>query len=331
MGLIAEITAALRPRKRGNGHDKLSPASVEAALERLHFERAEATAAIAGSTDRRRELLRRDDSDDALDALERETDAHHRTLERLELLEGDLLRQLDDLRDAGRAAEWASRREAIEVAAAHYIGAARAACGALERFQAAIGAARSAGFEHEVTPYFGGGVPTVLAAAAFDRYEAIVERVRLSPVVLRSLRRPVSVAPRPVIDPRAPPPSVGQVGQGRVVAVPLWDVSAPMPHGDFVRPHAAPAAPEEPPPPLGNAGRGHAVRLDTLPPPPPSRPPRDAPPPGEGEIQCVAVRPGVELPDGTPAALGDRFNLPSDQARRLAEGGAVDFVQGGEK
>ena len=47
---------------------------------------------------------------------------------------------------------------------------------------------------------------------------------------------------------------------------------------------------------------------------------------GQGQALVVFLRAGVEIGDGTTAAIGDQVSLPAEQARTLAQRGVVDYV-----
>ena len=116
MGLVSEIRGLIGAPRRGRPSTRQPAATtagriveIEAALGRLQRERETASQAIATASERRRELLLRDAPDGEIEKLERDVDRRHRDLERLELLETDLLRQLSDKRDVARTAEWNGR------------------------------------------------------------------------------------------------------------------------------------------------------------------------------------------------------------------------------
>jgi len=95
-------------------------------------------------------------------------------------------------------------------------------------------------------------------------------------------------------------------------------------------PQVVAAVPPAPAPKRQGAQRIELVGL-RLPAPRPARVPRCDAAPGDGETAIVFIRSGVELPDGTLAAIGDRLNLPSDQARPLVLQGAADYVLKGDE
>lgn len=128
MGLLADIRSKLiSPKGRRNQDDSAAVAAAETALARLSSERDVAQAAIAAAADKRRALLLRDGTDDAISALEAETDAHHRTLERLDLLEPELLANLSAARGAQRQAILRHLAEEAPGAASRFAAALREA------------------------------------------------------------------------------------------------------------------------------------------------------------------------------------------------------------
>jgi uncharacterized coiled-coil protein SlyX len=94
---------------------------------------------------------------------------------------------------------------------------------------------------------------------------------------------------------------------------------------------AAPAPPAAPVPHLAESPRSAPQKQKPAAPaapqlPPPRPHPRRDPPPDDGQRQVVFIRFGVDLPDGSAAHVGDRVTLLADQARKLVEAGAADFV-----
>jgi hypothetical protein len=90
-------------------------------------------------------------------------------------------------------------------------------------------------------------------------------------------------------------------------------------------PKPAPAAPRAVAP--AAPARAAPKRAIVAPPAPrPVRPLRQDLAPGEGHAAVIFLRPGAELPDGTPARIGDRCNLPVDQARALIMRGATEYA-----
>jgi hypothetical protein len=78
---------------------------------------------------------------------------------------------------------------------------------------------------------------------------------------------------------------------------------------------------------VANGHAPHATANGTVPPAPPAKKRAPRRPPAEaaaGEVAVYILRPGIEL-QGCQASIGDRFNLPSAEARRLVEQGAADF------
>lgn len=92
----------------------------------------------------------------------------------------------------------------------------------------------------------------------------------------------------------------------------IWSAEPP-------RPPAAPRPQPEKPAPVKAISVAPAA-------PPPRRPLRQDPPPGEGECAIVFTRGGVELPDGAQAMVGDRLNVRVDEARTDLLRGAADYA-----
>lgn len=102
-------------------------------------------------------------------------------------------------------------------------------------------------------------------------------------------------------------------------------------------PPARPAPQTSAPPPFLDPRPGGVVlvggvpntpgQVSAEPPAKPPRQPRRDPPPGEGERQIFILRGLVALPGGELVGVGDRVNLPADDAERVVRGGAADFVE----
>ena len=184
MGLVSEIRGLIGAPRRGRPSTRQPAATtvgriaeIEAALGRLQREREAASQAIATASERRRELLLRDAPDGEVEKLERDTDRRHRDLERLELLETDLLRQLSDKRDVARSAEWNGRFAELCDSSTSHLEAARHALLRLAQLVQRIDQARAAGFEAEAHAFVG-LAPQMLAADLLDSFEAELERLR---------------------------------------------------------------------------------------------------------------------------------------------------------
>jgi hypothetical protein len=46
----------------------------------------------------------------------------------------------------------------------------------------------------------------------------------------------------------------------------------------------------------------------------------------DGELRIILLRPGIELPDGTPSRIGDVVSLPERTATQLMLKGAADLA-----
>lgn len=176
MGLIGDIRALVRKSgKRADAGSAASIAAVEGALSKLRTERSAAQSAIAEASERRRELLLTDNSDAAITSIETETDLHHRTLERLALLETELLMRLDGLRDVAKQQRWRELREQYDSASVAYVASIRDTLSKLQTLMHINDQARAAGFEHQVIGAFS-IPPRIIDPGAIDRFEAEAER-----------------------------------------------------------------------------------------------------------------------------------------------------------
>lgn len=298
MGLISELRSALTPGKRRGVDTAKELAAVERGLQRLKGERKAAKDAIASGAERRRDLLLLDDGDEQIVALEAEIDRHHRTLERLEIVEDELLRRLDELRDDRRSEQLAAFREEIGRPTAALVVAARAAAAAMADYRAVRNRMLTAGFAHEAAlllptpPHIGNG-NLVASPELIDIFEAEAERCQAV--------RTTAPAPR-ASNPRQP----GRPG--------------PTPHGDIGKRVAVPGgeprprpAPPAPPAPARSRPRRplRPLRRETA---------------REGERVVTLLRSGVDYADGDQSRIGDQISLSLDQADLLVQRGAADYA-----
>lgn len=178
MSLIAEIMNLAKPAKPPKGKNSAADhtefSSLQAALARMDAERSAAAATIAAAGERRRSLLLADD-DVGVDELEREIDQHHRTLERLDLLEPQLLRRLDELRSEARRERLAAYLQKLADATAPFIAALRETLRARDALLALRSEAGAAGFATEFGR-FGMVPPVMMDTLAIDRFEVEWER-----------------------------------------------------------------------------------------------------------------------------------------------------------
>jgi hypothetical protein len=110
-------------------------AEVEAALDELAHERAEAEHVIAMAGEKRETLFMQPGSDDEIIGLGAAIDRANLTLERLDRLEPDMRRRLGEIKFHERGARWIEARDAAAAAAAQHVAA-------IEAYQNAIDAWR---------------------------------------------------------------------------------------------------------------------------------------------------------------------------------------------
>lgn len=207
MGFISDFLAGVRGEGDGN---PVTVAACEAELRRITDERSATNAAIASRAGRRHALLLDDASDKAIQALDREIDAHHLTLERLEAFEGIVFSRLQECRTEERNKTWKDSCERYEQRARGLAIAMRAAVEAQLDVAEIIDAARSGGFEHEATATFP-TPPLHLNLEALRIFESAVDRMadtlagRLKPPpeIQRAMPRPAPA--------QAPNPAAGRV------------------------------------------------------------------------------------------------------------------------
>jgi hypothetical protein len=301
MGLLDEIRSLIaRPtRSRRATHDDAAAVqSAETALQRLSAERANVTTALRDLHQRRRALLLQDGTDTEIAAIEAELDTLNRTLERLELLEPELMTGLQDARGAQRRG--------------HLRRLVKASGDPIRRMAAGIRATQQAkdevvrlreeadrlglgnDFRHVIDypPWAFGDL-----AALFDAYEATMERraeaffrAPATPVAAQPVPRPVAVAPSPAAVASSPTPAR----------------NAPS-----VASAHSPVQPAEPPVrPSLRPAKTPAVRK-------------------EGEVAVVVIRTGFEGPDGRQYDSGETAFMSPEAADDAMRRGAVDLLPEG--
>jgi hypothetical protein len=291
MGLISELRDVVK-RKRGKAPpigDQM--AAVNAAMARLRQEREATEAGISAAAERRREILLEDASDDAIAELDRGADRLHLQLERIDAIEPELLARLQDLQNAARRQEWQSLVHQHDQATRDYLAAFDLF---LDRYRQVLGIwerAAAKGFDERLHRFV---TPThIVDADILYRLERDFARVAgIAPTTVAPVAQPVAVAPKPAV-------GGGQVGE--ITADATGKITKAKANGHDLPPAAAVA-------------KRRASR-------------RPLTEPQVGEAAVDILRSGVEMPDGSQASTGDRFNLPSAQARTLVEHGAADYVQ----
>lgn len=203
MGLTTDILKLIRGDRGGND----TVESIQLAIDRMVAERNAANNALIAGGGRRRELLVSDAPDKKIDDLDRELDGHRLTLERLELLEGDLLGRLQVCRSERKRAQWGVFFERHNAAAAEHVKTMRAAIAAYLALAAITDEARAAGFEHESVAAFTPPI-NILNVAAIANFEAEVERVA-DAFAGRTAPMPVQPVRKPFVPPEPPPPNAG--------------------------------------------------------------------------------------------------------------------------
>lgn len=192
MGIISELLAFLSGAGDGG-----TLADCQTALSRLAAERKATIASTEAATARRRALLVEDGTDKQIAAVDREIDANQLTLERLELIEDDLLGRLQGLRSGYRKTEWLKYYKRHAAAAADYIDKHRAARRAFDALVAVTDEVRAAGYEHEAMAHFI-APPQMLAMELIANFEREVERVGDS-VAGRTIQTPAQPIRKPFV------------------------------------------------------------------------------------------------------------------------------------
>ncbi len=293
MGILQTIFGS----KKGASADWLATISdVEAALARLDRERHAAKAMIADAASKRRELLLTA-TDQEIDAIDRGADAGRLTLERLEILEPQLLERLASLQSDARRALLAEFEGAYEIRAAALDKAMGALLTVFEDYQALVGQISAAGFEIELrsfvtaTPLLNGGLA-------------------VTPETVELFRR----ARETLADRRA-------AAETRRAAPPATPAQARYKSPPFI------VHPLTPRPKIE-----HRVSEAPLPEYRPS--PRRAPIKAEGKtpfgfMKITVLRHGFEI-EGKPRVIGDEIVLPNAEADKWLRTGGCEVVERGE-
>jgi hypothetical protein len=115
----------------------------------------------------------------------------------------------------------------------------------------------------------------------------------------------------------------------RDLVVDIWQRENDLVIGELARqPQQRAARPAIAPPPPRAKSKTTAPAAHTPPTRRPARPLRADPPPtdGQAQIQIVFLKNGVDVGDGVQSIIGDRINLPADQARALVASGCADYA-----
>jgi hypothetical protein len=147
MGLIQAIFG--RATKTIDASTLETVEEVQDALTRVKQQRQEQAAKISAATVRRSELLLLDDTDADIAALECDTEKAQLAIERLELMERELLQRLLALQDAKRRALWANLIERHNAATDDFIAKYEAALLAKKVMIWIVEDARRHGFIYE--------------------------------------------------------------------------------------------------------------------------------------------------------------------------------------
>ena len=172
MGMISDILGLGRPKSGPR-----TIADVELALGRLSAERTAARRAVDDARRERAELLLVDQTDERIAALDAAAHRAELTLERLDLAEPLLLRELEQLRSEAKQARWRGLREGYDAAAIDYANALRVAVEKMAVMLNLNDEARRAGFEHETQAAF---IPPtrMISPDALNQFEVAIERAR---------------------------------------------------------------------------------------------------------------------------------------------------------
>jgi hypothetical protein len=194
---------------------RAKPLGVEEAaanLEKLRQKRGEATAAIAEATERRQALMQREDSDDEIEAIDREIARHELRMERLDLAEPVALATLTEARNKARAAEWRRLAKLRFAADRKYAAALRASLDALAELVEISDRIHKGGFALEAAGF--AIPPRVLNPDALALFER--EAFRAESVMLEK--------PKPT-----PPPAAASPPPAKPVAAVAESAASPKP------------------------------------------------------------------------------------------------------
>jgi len=205
MSLLAELRSLVLPTRKGVGHDAAAVRAAEAALARLADERTAAVAALASASARRRELLLADGTDESISALEADNDRHHRVLERLELIEGELLAALQQARVGARRAAWQAIHNEWNASVPEFCAAMREATRQFNRLLALRTRANNEGFASEAAATLEPPPWVLTDPTLIDNFEVVAERRAEGAPALAPAPAP-PVAARRVLPAPAPPP-----------------------------------------------------------------------------------------------------------------------------
>jgi len=271
----------------------------DARLEALCQERASA-------------LLVSDDTE--LDRIEAAQSTASRELDRLGAALAELHRRLPIAEQneaaAARAKAWAAFEKRHRATDDAFVATAEAALVGYEKLIAVFTEAEAAGFGREIAASFstppgvGGGV--VIDRLLLDRYKA--DRARIASAA--------AAKPKVAVTAPAAKPTMAPDARGDMVPV------LPESHRRVQIMPAAPVPTVAPRPAVANGPLAPAN-----PPRRSVRAPHKITGPVPEQHRAIAyLRSGVELADGSLSVSGDELAIPADEARRLVEAGAADFI-----
>jgi hypothetical protein len=198
MGLVSDLLGLIR----GSQDPVTTVMDIETALDQLHDERENAHARLAALAEKRRAALMSDATTDAIRKIDDECDAARLLVERLDLLEPQLLDKLQHARGDARRQEWYHLYAEHHKLALNFADAMRKTCDALDRLVVSSDKLRARGFETEwrscnVFP------PNVLNKELTEQFLLDVERAHDAEIARQEGRNIVPMIAEPA-PPRRP-------------------------------------------------------------------------------------------------------------------------------
>ena len=144
MGIVSDLLGLIRAQD-----PTTTVVDIQTALDALGDERENAHTRLAALAEKRRAALMSDADASAIAKFDHEADAARLLVERLDLLEPELISKLQHARGDARRQEWKERYRLYHESALAYATALRAAVAALDRLVETSDSARAAGFEAE--------------------------------------------------------------------------------------------------------------------------------------------------------------------------------------
>lgn len=298
---LLKVARSALPKKVSHTVIQREIEATRKALAQLENDRASHRTTIGTAADRRRDDLLAGKTAEEIDAIMQGARLAEIELERLELIEIELLGRLDTLRDNARALMWEEIHGRHREAFGAYLMAAQRVIEAYEEVLSVHAEASQGGFEVETrhafcqlpTPHILMRENLFIMSREFDRLAGYQAPACPKP-------SPMDAAVKPIAHAKGGTPLYATVEGAHDRAV-LFGATKPEPATTAT----APAIPPAP------------------------RPQRRAPlldgPPAEGEVAIVMIRSNVELTDRGQLIVGDRINVAADQAEGMLQTAAADY------